>query len=364
MGNRRSLGILVFFIALQWGYFWHVSPAPAAPESFFAGKTIRLMVGYPPGGSHDLEARVIARHIGKYIPGKQSIIVQNMPGASGQIQLNYVYSVAKPNGLFWAVTGRSQMAAQMLRPGIKYDQRKMTKMYGARGLSVMIVERSLGVKKAEDLFKVDPSKIVVGGRATDGAATLSARLSLEILGLKGYKTVVGYAGSAKLALAFATKEINFHNTSLASIRGGSFGDMVRRGDAIALWQGGHLTPGGKVIRSRALDLPILHEVHEAKFGRRPSGVAVEAYNLMSAGLASIIRSLVLRPGVPKDRLGTITRAFDRLFKDKAFVADWERVLGVKMDMISGTDGHKIMMRMLTQSPAHAHIKELIKKGSR
>ncbi len=363
MKNRRSLGAVLFFIVLQWSYLGHRSPAMAGPKSFFAGKTIRLMVGYPPGGAHDLEARVIARHIGKYIPGKPSIIVQNMPGASGQIQLNYVYNVAKPNGLVWAVTGRSQMAAQMLRPGIRYDQRKMTKMYGARGLSVVIAERSLGIKTAEDLFKVDPSKIVVGGRAADGAATLAGRLSLEIFGLKGYKTVVGYAGSSKLALAFATKEINFHNTSLGSIRGGAFGDMVQRGDAIPLLQGGHLTPDGKVVRSPAIDLPTLHEVYEAKFGRRPSGVAVEAYNMMSAGLASIIRSMVLRPGIPKDRLGTITRAFDRLFRDKAFVADWERVLGVKMDMISGSDSHKIMMRLLTPSPAHEFLHKIIKNGS-
>lgn len=363
MQNKTILRLFALLVLFPWISIAWISAADAEPKSFFEGKTVRLMVGYPPGGAHDLEARVIARHISKYIPGNPSIIVQNMPGASGQIQLNYVYNIAEPDGLTWAITGRSQMAAQMLRPVVRYDQRKMAKMYGAPGLSIMIARSSLGVKKASDVFSVDPSKIVVGGRAADGAATISGALSLEILGLKGYKTVVGYAGSAKLALAFGNGEINWHNTSLASIKGGAFGDMVRRGEAVPLWQGGRLTGAGKVVRSPDIDLPILEEVYEAKFGRPPSGIALEAYTLMNAGLSSLIRSFVLRPGVPAQRLEMLRSAFDQLIEDKAFVADWERVLGVKMNMISGAEDHEIMMRLLTPSPAHKYIKEMIGNAS-
>jgi tripartite-type tricarboxylate transporter receptor subunit TctC len=363
MQNKTVRRLFTLLVLFQWISIVWISGVAAEPKAFYEGKTVRLMVGYPPGGAHDLEARVIARHISKYIPGNPSIIVQNMPGASGQIQLNYVYNVAQPDGLTWAITGRSQMAAQMLRPVVRYDQRKMAKMYGAPGLSIMIARSSLGAKKASDVFSVDPSTIVVGGRAADGAATLSARLSLEILGLKGYKTVVGYAGSAKLALAFGTGEINWHNTSLASIRGGAFADMIKRGEAVPLWQGGRLTGEGKVVRSPDIDLPILEEVYQKKFGRPPSGMPLEAYTLMNAGLSSVIRSFVLRPGVPEQRLEMLRGAFDQLIKDEDFVADWERVLGVKMNMISGAEDHEVMMRLLTPSPAHKYIKEMTEKGS-
>lgn len=363
MQNKTILGLFPLLVFFTWISVVQISTAAADSKPFYEGKTVRLMVGYPPGGAHDLEARVIARHITKYIPGNPSIIVQNMPGASGQIQLNYVYNVAPPDGVTWAITGRSQMAAQMFRPAVRYDQRKMAKMYGAPGLSIMLARSSLGVKKASDVFSVDPSKIVVGGRAADGAATLSGRLSLEILGLKGYKTVVGYAGSAKLALAFASGEINWHNTSLASIRGGAFGDMFTRGEVIPLWQGGRLTGEGKVVRSPDIDLPILEEVYEKKFGRPPKGVALAAYNLMNAGLSSVIRSFVIRPGVPKQRLQTLRKAFDQLMQDPDFVADWEHVLGVKINMISGEEDHKVMMQLLTPSPAHKYIKEMVGKAS-
>jgi hypothetical protein len=251
----------------------------------------------------------------------------------------------------------------MLRTSVKYDQRKMPKMYGAQDVAVMIARKSLGIKKASDVFNVDPSKIVIGGRTVDGAATLAGRLSMEILGMKGYKTVVGYAGSSKLALAFASNEINWHNSSLSATRGGAFGDLVERGDAIRVWQSGRLTPGGKVVRSPEIDLPILEEVYREKYGRAPSGIALEAYNLVNAGLSSIIRTLVLRPGVPEDRVKIFRDAFARMFKDKAFVTDWERVLRVKMDMISGADAHKIMMQLLTPSPVQEFIKDMIRKSS-
>lgn len=360
----RTLQTLVVLAVFQWvGLAAPGGVMAESAESFFENKTVRLLVGYPPGGAHDLEARVIARHIGKYIPGEPGIIVQNMPGASGQIQLNYVYNVAPADGLNWAVVGRSQTAAQMLRPKVNYDLRKMTQMYGAPGVSVMIARSSLGLKEASDIFSLDPKKIVIGGRAADGAATLSARLSLDMSGLEGYRTVVGYAGSSKLALAFNSGEINWHNTTLASIRGGAFGEAVRQGEAIPLWQGGQLTGEGKVVRSQSTDLPIFEEVYEEKFGKAPGGVKLEAYTLMNAGLSSIVRTLVLRPGVPPERIAALKKAFQQLFDDEAFVADWERVLGVEMQMISGEEANEILKRLLTPSPAHALIKEMIAEGA-
>ena len=75
------------------------SLASAQPAPFFQGKTIRLVVGSPPGGFYDIAARLLARHMGKYLPGNPEIIVQNMPGASSLVATNYIYSVAKSDGL-------------------------------------------------------------------------------------------------------------------------------------------------------------------------------------------------------------------------------------------------------------------------
>src|SRR5688500_15416543 len=71
----------------------------AQGEPFYKGKTVRIMVGFAPGGVMDLWARLLAQHLGKYIPGKPSVIVQNMTGAGSMTAANYVYSVAKPDGL-------------------------------------------------------------------------------------------------------------------------------------------------------------------------------------------------------------------------------------------------------------------------
>ena len=72
----------------------------SAQESFYKGKTIRIIVGAPPGGGYDTYSRLIARHIGKHIPGNPTVIVENMPGAATLISANHVYKVAKPDGLF------------------------------------------------------------------------------------------------------------------------------------------------------------------------------------------------------------------------------------------------------------------------
>ena len=108
MSSRRlkvTLGIMLSAAILVWAHVAPISQAEAAEP--FKGKSIRILIGYPPGGGHDLEARVMARHLSKYIPGKPRIIVQNMPGAGGMIQAAYVFNRAKPNGLTIGLFGSS-----------------------------------------------------------------------------------------------------------------------------------------------------------------------------------------------------------------------------------------------------------------
>lgn len=94
-------------------------------EPFFKGKTIRIVVGAPPGGGFDTYSRVVARHMGRHIPGNPTIIVDNMPGAGSLIAANYVYKVAKPDGLTFAQFIGGLLLGQVLgQKGIEFDARK------------------------------------------------------------------------------------------------------------------------------------------------------------------------------------------------------------------------------------------------
>ncbi|MBI2991693.1 MAG: hypothetical protein HYY47_06115, partial [Deltaproteobacteria bacterium] len=88
---RKSLVALLLFFSL--------SPAVRAQDNFYQGKTIRIVVGSAPGGGYDLWPRFMARYFSQYIPGKPEVIIQNMPGAGSLVAANYIYNVAKPDGL-------------------------------------------------------------------------------------------------------------------------------------------------------------------------------------------------------------------------------------------------------------------------
>jgi len=120
-----------------------------------------------------------------------------MPGAGGLIHGAYVYSRAKHNGLTWAIMGTTHTSSQVLAdPKPKYDLLKMPQLFATSGSGAAIVRDLLGIKNGADITKVDPSKIVVSGRTLTGASFLTDVLGLELLGVKDYKYVVGYPGTA------------------------------------------------------------------------------------------------------------------------------------------------------------------------
>ena len=128
--------------------------ASAGAQESFAGKTVKLVVAYSPGGSFDLYTRLIARHIGKHLPGKPSTIVQNMTGAAGMIAANYVYNTAKPDGLtIGAFAGPLVLQHVMGNKAAKFDGRK----FGWLGVpapnhSVCSFNQKSGVKSMDDWF--------------------------------------------------------------------------------------------------------------------------------------------------------------------------------------------------------------------
>ena len=107
-------------------FFLLVSDVQAQPQ-FFAGKTIRIIVGLPAGDVYDIYARVLAENMGKHIPGNPSIMVQNMPGASTMTAANYVYNVAKPDGLTFAIFLPALYFDQLIgRKEVQFDWAKFT----------------------------------------------------------------------------------------------------------------------------------------------------------------------------------------------------------------------------------------------
>jgi len=184
-------------------------------------------------------------------------------------------------------------------------------------------------------------------------------LGLELLGVKGYKYVVGYPGSALMARAFFSGEVSYvGGTGLHHALGeaGLYHSAIKEGRAHLLWQTGVMTPDGKVVRSPGTDVPTLGEVYQEIHGKPPSGPVWEAYKLTGPITRTLNRYLVLPPGVPQDRVGLLRQAFQTVYSNPEFIKEWERIFGLKLDYIPGDGADKILRSLLEPSPGWQFIK--------
>ena len=204
--------------ALYAAFALAASAPGIAQAQYYAGKTITLVVGYKTGGGYDATARLLARHLPKHIPGKPTIIVQNMPGANSLIAANHVYSVAKPDGLTIGTFNRNLPIAQLTKvDGVKYDMTKFAWIGSAASeCTILAIRSDLPFNTFEELRK-SKQQIVIGATGP-GANTYDFPLLLkEFLGAN-LKIVTGYQSSADIMLAIERKEADARAGSYTSIR--------------------------------------------------------------------------------------------------------------------------------------------------
>jgi len=276
--------------------------APAAAEDFFAGKTVTLVCGFPPGGGVDAGARLIAQHLPGFIPGNPAIIVQNMPGAGGLVAANYLYAKAERSGLVVGLPGRDWLLHPTLQlPGAMFDALKFSYI-GSTGASNNFgwFRTDLGITSLEGL-KASAQKIVVGA-LTPNTATASVP---KLMAADGFplQVVVGYHGTAHILQALEQGEVAGIVTNTAT-----FG---RRPDLI----------GKTVVRlfqtlRESQELPVLDDLVSVEL--RP------VLKMMTAPSATGM-PFVAPPEVPAERLAALRQAFLQMARDPGFVQDATRI---------------------------------------
>jgi tripartite-type tricarboxylate transporter receptor subunit TctC len=358
---RWSRLISIFILACAWLV---ASRAMASPE--FSGKQLRILVGVSPGGGHDLESRVFARHLPKHVPGNPSVIVQNMPGAGGVLMLSHLHRRVKPDGLTFGVIGRGQFLMAILEE-VAFDPSKMPALWGVSGTGVDLVRADLlNVKTAEALLKVDPRAIVVGGRGRTDNTCVAGPLALEILGIKGYQMVCAYPGTPPIRAAMERGEITFTVTSDSSITaGGTYAEMVTKGSALPVWQTGYLTPEGRNERSPSVsgDVPTFYEVYRKVHKKSPSGILWDVYKKTTIDLSMITRVYITPPGIAADRLTALQEAMVRVTRDPAFVSEWERVFGQQLApvTVSAPMAERLKNDFLARAPWQDFLRQFVNK---
>jgi tripartite-type tricarboxylate transporter receptor subunit TctC len=305
-----------------------VAPGIAqAQSSRYEGKTVTIVVGFKTGGGYDATARLLARHLPKYIPGKPNVIVQNMPGANSIISANHVYAVAKPDGLTLGTFNRNLVLAQLTNvSGVKYDMTKYAWIGSAASETTVLTIRSdLPYKSFDDLRKA--GKTVVIGATGPGANTYDFPLLLkEFLGVD-LKIVSGYSSSSDIMLAVERKEVDGRAGSYTSLRPFIDRKLVH-----------------PVIRARAAEPGIEHLPVDENLAPTPRAKAIMA---LRSAPEVIGRPYVMPPGTPGDIVRTMREAFRNAIGDPELIAQAKKA---KMDLeyVSGDETLRILNEVLSQ----------------
>jgi len=331
--------------------------APAlAQEPFYKGKTVRFIVNFTAGGPTDVFARLIARYLPKYVPGNPTLVVQNMGGAGGIIGANYVYEVARPDGLTVGVFSGMYLPQILGGSSVRYDLNNMPIIAGAAETSVVYVRADTGVKTGADLLK--PLKpIVVGGFTRENNKDLGLRLALELLGVP-YRYVTGYAGVPELRVAIQRGEINYTSESLTGYATTGI-LLVREGVVVPVYQEGLLGPEGDIVRDTRSDLPTFRELFRKVKGSDPSGALAEAFKI-SGGSRSMLRFITVPPKTPADSVQILRRAFRETFEDPEFKTESNRILRFQLMTYVGEDAEKVNAAVFQAAtgPARDALKKL------
>jgi tripartite-type tricarboxylate transporter receptor subunit TctC len=326
-----------------------------AQEPLYKGKSLRFLVNYPAGGATDVVARLIGRHLSKHIPGNPTIAVQNMPGGGGNVGANYVYEVAKPDGLTVGVFSGGYLPQILGGSGVRFDLNNMPMIAGIGETSVVYIGADAGVKRPADILK--PAKpITIGGFTRESNKDLALRMALELLGVP-YRYVTGYAGESDLRLAVQRGEINYTSEGLTGYtQGGAM--MAKEGVVVALYQDGLAGPEGDIIRDPRADLPTFREFFKTVKGAEPSGPLAEAFKI-SGAVRSMGRFAVMPPKTPGSIVETLRKGFRDTLADPEFKAESERALRFQLVSFVGEEAARVNTAVFRA--ATAPVREALKK---
>src|SRR5262247_842046 len=285
-----------------------VQPALAAgAEDFYKGKTVSLVIGYSVGGGYDAYGRLVARHLGKHIPGNPNVVAQNMTGAGSLKAANYVYSVAPKDGSVIGTFSRSQGIAPLLDKA-EFDITKFTWLGSVTDeVSLCVTRHDAPVKTFNELL-VTPATFGSEGAGAD--PNIFALLYRNVFGAK-IKIVTGYPGTNEIQLATERGEVDgLCGLSWSTLKG-RYPHWLKDKKANILVQAG-------IKKQPELpDVPSASELAKQADQR-------QILQLILIGQA-MARPFAAPPGIPADRKAALIAAFERTTKDPDFLAEAEKL---------------------------------------
>ena len=284
-----------------------VAPAIAQQPvaEFYKERTISILIGFGPGGGNDTWSRLLARHMGRHIPGNPTIVPQNLPGGGGLLVANQLYNVSPKDGtVIGAISRGIPLEPLFGGQGTKFDALKLTWIGSPdRDTAICVARTDTGIASLKDLYQ---RELIMGATGSGTDSAIYPDFMAALFGLK-LKTVKGYKGSNEMQLAIERGEVQGMCGSHDSIMASKLG---REGKLTILFQG-RLTPDPR-LKGVAYFADVARTVEERQ--------VFELFLTRSA----LGRPLVAPPGLPPERTATLRRAFNATMTDKAFIEEAAR----------------------------------------
>jgi tripartite-type tricarboxylate transporter receptor subunit TctC len=316
-----------FIIAVFTLLFLICLDAPgAAAAPYYAGKVIKIVVGNKPGGGYDRMARLVSKHLPKHIPGKPSIVIENMEGAGGIIAANYVYNIAKPDGLTMGTFNAAIPFAQLTKQaGVKFDVLKFA-WVGSAAVegTVFTLRTDLPYKTVDDLMKVKAPLIIGATGITDVSGVFSIMLK-EYVGLN--IKMIYYISSADVMLAIERKEVDGRAGSYSAQK-----PFIDRGLVRPFIR-------GRVAEKGTEQLPVNADLATSKIGKA-------VMHMLSAS-EFIGRPYVCNPGTPPAQMKILSDGFAKLAADREMIEDARRA-SMEIQYTPGKDILKVLDSIFSQ----------------
>jgi tripartite-type tricarboxylate transporter receptor subunit TctC len=340
---RKTVLGLTAFTCLLLKLF--TEPAPAQ-DSFYKGKTVRIIVGASAGGGYDTYSRTIARHIGKHIPGNPGFVVENMPGAGFRIAANHVYKAAKPDGLTIGHFIGGLFLQQLIGdPGVEFEATKFEYVGApAQDNYATALSKSTGITSIDQWLKAK-TVVKLGGVGPGSATDDIPKVLREAIGLPA-QIVTGYKGTADVRLAFQSGEVQGICNAWESFKS-TWRKELENKEAVILMQ--HVAKPHPELPNIPLDISYARNDDARKLVRS-----------IVHTVGPTARPYVLPPGTPKDRVQMLRRAFMDTLKDPEFLADAAKA---KLDInaLDGAELERSVREVFNLDPALVpKAKELLK----
>jgi tripartite-type tricarboxylate transporter receptor subunit TctC len=312
-----------------------VMPSPAATqpaEEFYRGKTVTMLIGYPPAGANDVYARLVARHIGRHIPGQPNVVARNMPGAGSLAAANHIFNVAPKDG---TVLG-------LLVPTLPLEEKlgSTAAKYTASGFhwigrmapapNITFINANARVKTIQDAFQ---QEAVLGATGRSATNAVYPTVLNNVLGTK-FKIVIGYKGSADTMLAMERGEVEGHSATYDTLK-------TVHPDWITDKKVNIVVQYSLQRHPELPDVPTSSELAKLPEQRQILRAVSSA--------AEIGKFVLTAPGVPADRITVLRRAFDAMTADPDYIADAKK-LRIELHPLTGAELQKIVAEVDNLTP--------------